>query len=496
MKLETRNLAVKYRPRVLEDYVGQEHIVEELKGMFARGRMPSSILLAGPTGTGKTTLARILARYVNCTNPDKETHAPCGECANCKMVEHPDVMELNAADSRGIDDIRNLLTVAKNSPMMGEKKVIVLDEAQMLTSQAQQCFRLGTLVHTPSGLRPIEDLKEGDDVFSICLSTGEKVSSVVEATKRSSPAVPCVRVYISDTEYIDCTEDHPFWSATRNTWVAARDLTDDDVLLVVPIPLIPEVIDIQVSDNHNFLVGSSGVLVHNCLLKGLEEPSSSTIWIISSMSHEKLLPAIAGRCSKMVLKTVPYEAMSSRLRRISRKEGLDFKKLKDGDKVMKILCDLSCGHMRNAIELLDKAISYSRVTDKVSTEALMELYLQSPEAQHEETAAVILAAILEGNQKAMLTAFYKSTVYRELLYKMRFLSDCILQVATGTARFTPSIMRIFKSKYSGKISLSRMLQVQMMLAELEFRMNSISIDERILMTAFIGDFIATHTTKD
>lgn len=371
MKLETRNLAVKYRPRVLEDYVGQDHVVDELKGMFKRGRMPSSILLAGPTGTGKTTLARIIARYINCSHPDEETHAPCGECANCKMVEHPDVMELNAADTRGIDDVRNLLTISKNSPIMGEKKIIVLDEAQALTPAAQ-----------------------------------------------------------------------------------------------------------------------------SCLLKGLEEPSASTIWIISSMNAEKLLPAIAGRCSKMVLKTVPPEAMSSRLRRISRKEGLDFKKLKDGDKVMKILCDLSCGHMRNAIELLDKAISYSRVTDKVSTEALMELYLQSPEAQHEETAAVILAAILEGNQKAMLTAFYKSTVYRELLYKMRFLSDCILQVAAGTARFTPSIMRIFKSKYSGRISLSRMLQVQMMLAELEFRMNSISIDERILMTAFIGDFIATHTTKD
>ena len=93
--METVNLAVKYRPQTLDDVVGQQHVVSQLKGMFSKGKMPNSFLLTGPTGLGKTTLARIIARYINCEKPDTEKHAPCGECHNCEFEQdHPDVGEI------------------------------------------------------------------------------------------------------------------------------------------------------------------------------------------------------------------------------------------------------------------------------------------------------------------------------------------------------------------------------------------------------------------
>ncbi|NIT79700.1 MAG: AAA family ATPase [Anaerolineae bacterium] len=127
-------LTDKYRPKKLSQVVGQKAAVNVVKGMIDKG-IPPTILLNGPRSTGKTTIARILARRINCQEPDG--YEPCGKCASCKQTKHPDVLELNAADERGIGTIRRLQSVSVLAPRF-EKRVIIMDECHALTPQAYQ----------------------------------------------------------------------------------------------------------------------------------------------------------------------------------------------------------------------------------------------------------------------------------------------------------------------------------------------------------------------
>jgi DNA polymerase-3 subunit gamma/tau len=137
--------ATKYRPRKFGEVVGQDDVVMRLRGIIKSRALPNAILFAGPSGCGKTTLARIFARYVNC---DEGTL--CGKCPSClePFDNHPDILETNAADARGIDDIRNLIRQAQFKPR-NHIRVFIIDETHQLTPQAQQAF-LKPLEQPPS----------------------------------------------------------------------------------------------------------------------------------------------------------------------------------------------------------------------------------------------------------------------------------------------------------------------------------------------------------
>src|SRR3954468_14986988 len=136
------SLARKYRPRKFADVAVQSHVSATLQGAIARGRVAHGYLFCGPRGTGKTTLARVLAMALNCENEAvRKAGEPCGECESCRRIwagsASLDVVEIDAGSNRGVDDARELRERAMYAPSGDERyKVYIVDEAHMLTREA------------------------------------------------------------------------------------------------------------------------------------------------------------------------------------------------------------------------------------------------------------------------------------------------------------------------------------------------------------------------
>jgi len=127
----------KWRPQTFAEVVGQEHILRTLQNALRRGTTSHAYIFAGPRGTGKTTVARILAKAVNCERGPREE--PCNECTTCSRIAAGaslDVIEIDAASNRGIDESRELRENVKYSPTDCRKKVYIIDEVHMLTTEA------------------------------------------------------------------------------------------------------------------------------------------------------------------------------------------------------------------------------------------------------------------------------------------------------------------------------------------------------------------------
>ena len=137
-----------YRPTTFEEVAGQEHIVKTLKNALASKKLAHAYLFAGPRGTGKTTMAKLLAKALNC---DEGIGNQCNECKNCKAIidgTHPDVIELDAASNNGVDEIRELIDKVKYGTILGRYKVYIIDEVHMLSTGAFNAL-LKTLEEPP-----------------------------------------------------------------------------------------------------------------------------------------------------------------------------------------------------------------------------------------------------------------------------------------------------------------------------------------------------------
>lgn len=140
----------KYRPQTFTEVVGQEHVVRTLTNAVASGRVGHAYLFSGPRGTGNTTLARILAKTVNCTDP--QGSEPCNKCLSCQEFSKGaalDLVEIDAASNRGIDEIRELREGIRFSPAKAKYKVYIIDEAHQLTKEAFNAL-LKTLEEPPA----------------------------------------------------------------------------------------------------------------------------------------------------------------------------------------------------------------------------------------------------------------------------------------------------------------------------------------------------------
>ena len=142
-------IARKWRPQTFKDLVGQEHVTETLANAIKNNRVAHAYIFSGARGVGKTTAARILAKALNCVNGP--TAEPCGECDACKEIaagSSLDVIEIDAASNRGIDQIRELREMVRYAPAASRSKVVILDEAHMLTTEASNAL-LKTLEEPP-----------------------------------------------------------------------------------------------------------------------------------------------------------------------------------------------------------------------------------------------------------------------------------------------------------------------------------------------------------
>jgi DNA polymerase-3 subunit gamma/tau len=141
--------ARKWRPQKFSDVVGQEHITATLKNAIKNNRIAHAYLFTGPRGVGKTTTARILAKALNCQNP--QDSEPCNECEMCNSIQNTqsmDIIEIDGASNRGIDEIRTLRESVKYAPTKGTYKIYIIDEVHMLTKESFNAF-LKTLEEPP-----------------------------------------------------------------------------------------------------------------------------------------------------------------------------------------------------------------------------------------------------------------------------------------------------------------------------------------------------------
>ncbi|HOO74819.1 MAG TPA: DNA polymerase III subunit gamma/tau [Tepiditoga sp.] len=144
-----QSLYRKYRPGKLSEIFGQEHIKKYFTNAVMKNQISHAYIFNGPRGTGKTTVARIIAKTLNCKNPDNGN--PCGLCSNCTSItsgNNMDVIELDAASNRGIDEIRQIRDSANYRPVSGNFKVYIIDEFHMLTKEAFNAL-LKTLEEPP-----------------------------------------------------------------------------------------------------------------------------------------------------------------------------------------------------------------------------------------------------------------------------------------------------------------------------------------------------------
>jgi len=166
--LAEASLYRRHRPQSFDEVVGQEHVVRTLRNAVEQDRVHHAYLFVGSRGTGKTSLAKILARSLNCVNGPTVT--PCGECESCRTIaagSSLDVIEMDAASNRSVDDIRDLRERVGYAPAAGNWKVYILDEAHMLTREAWNAF-LKTLEEPPP-----------NTVFVLCTTEPHKVMPTI-----------------------------------------------------------------------------------------------------------------------------------------------------------------------------------------------------------------------------------------------------------------------------------------------------------------------------
>lgn len=206
-------IARRWRPKLFADVVGQDHVTRTLRNALKQGRLPHALLFTGPRGVGKTSTARILARAVNCPNIDLAGDAePCNVCETCQALfedRELDVIEMDAASYRGVDDVRRINDTSRLAPVAGRKKIYIIDEVHMFTKEAFNAF-LKTLEEPPEHV-----------IFILATTDAHKVPNTILSRVQRFDFHPVKTEPMASHLATICTAEG--WNAEAEAlWVIAR----------------------------------------------------------------------------------------------------------------------------------------------------------------------------------------------------------------------------------------------------------------------------------
>jgi len=196
-------LPLKYRPMTFDDVVGQEHVVRTLRHAIETNRVANAYLFVGSRGIGKTTLSRIFAKALNCSNP--KGAEPCGECENCRQITEGrslDVMEIDGASHNKVEDVRPIIEGVAFRPAASKYKIFIIDECHMLTPAAWNAL-LKTLEEPPPWARFIFATTEGEKVLATIVSRCQRF----DLRRILTTQIVSRLEHVCANEKIDATED-------------------------------------------------------------------------------------------------------------------------------------------------------------------------------------------------------------------------------------------------------------------------------------------------
>ena len=273
----------KYRPQRIEEIVGQEHIKKALSNAITSGKVSHAYLFTGPRGTGKTSAARIFAKSLNCENGP--TVNPCGKCPNCVDITNSvpiDVIEIDAASNRKVEDAQNILEKVMYAPVKSKYKIYIIDEVHMLSNTAFNAL-LKTLEEPPANvifiLATTEVHKVLDTIKSRCQRFDFRRITTEDITKHLR--------YISDKEGINITDD-ALTVIAKNSAGGMRD----SIALLDQLSILNGDVPISVDDINSLLGRLSFELLHK-LAEGIvnsnPQLSIETLDLIYNSGNEPAL---------------------------------------------------------------------------------------------------------------------------------------------------------------------------------------------------------------
>ena len=204
MSNNSKVLALKYRPQVFKDLIGQDIIVETIEKSISQNKIPNAFLFTGIRGVGKTTIARILAKSLNCVNPEKNNCLK-NKCRNCDEISesrHIDVLEMDAASKTGVDDVRDLIEFSRYGPTSSKFKIFIIDEVHMLSKQAFNAL-LKTLEEPPAYLKFIFATTEVNKIPVTVLSRCQRF----DLSRIKSEELSEFLAKVAEMEKIDINQD-------------------------------------------------------------------------------------------------------------------------------------------------------------------------------------------------------------------------------------------------------------------------------------------------